>query len=145
MAFGTDLRDFYYGFAASSQRAVRNCLQELLTLEEAKQFSCYRKELDKERCTFPALSTLAMGDACAVEIVQISHVGLLVQTGFLREENIVALHLPCPRTPSMVGIVIDNLVSFEVLSRSHPSVSRPFRCKRCWKSRRSWPRSCYLS
>ena len=122
---GTDLRDFYYAFRAGAQRTVRNTLKAYLTPNEAKQYKCYRKELDRERYIFPALRTLAMGDACAVELAQTAHVGLLVQANYLREDNMVSLKLPCPRSPSMLGVVIDDLVALEVLSKEVHMMGNP--------------------
>jgi hypothetical protein len=56
---------------------------------------------------------MAMGDTCAVELAQTAHIGILRQMGLLREENLLAMNLPVPRGPSMIGIVIDDLITLE--------------------------------
>ena len=67
---------------------------------------------------FFGLKTLAMGDACAVELAQTAHVGILYQLGVLDSGNLCSMNLALPRGPSMIGIVIDDLVLFETISSS---------------------------
>ncbi|CAE7816037.1 unnamed protein product [Symbiodinium sp. CCMP2592] len=71
----------------------------------------------EETHVYASLATLAMGDTCAVEIAQTAHVALLVQSGLLREENLLAMNLCCPRQPSMLGVVIDDLVALEIVAK----------------------------
>ena len=59
-----------------------------------------------------------MGDSHAVEVAQVAHLSLLVQSGVIRREQLVAMNLSLPRSPFMGGVVIDDLVLFEVLLRT---------------------------
>ncbi|CAE7214728.1 BSPAL1 [Symbiodinium sp. CCMP2592] len=115
---GTDLRDFYYSFVCSDQRKIRNALVGPLSLAEASKFRSFRAaDFREETHVYASLATLAMGDTCAVEIAQTAHVALLVQSGLLREENLLAMNLCCPRQPSMLGVVIDDLVALEIVAK----------------------------
>ena len=116
VASGTDLRDYYYAYRVGAQRLVRNTLSCPLSQAEARQFRCYHKGLQQEAVLYPALATLAMGDACAVELGQTAHVSLAVQAGLITKETLLAMHLPRPRSPSMTGIIIDDLICLEVLA-----------------------------
>ena len=109
---GLDLRDYFYQFIISEQRTQRNILAGPISLDEARyvfgdSFSWPEKKLGV------ALGTLAMGDLCACEFAQASHLGLCLQGGVLSEAELVSMRLPIPRQPVMVGIVIDDLVALE--------------------------------
>ena len=109
---GLDLTDYFYQFVISEQRIHRNVLADRLSLADAKlvfgaEFSWEDDEVDI------ALSTLAMGDLCACEFAQASHLGLCVQSGIATEKNLVAFRCPLPREPLMVGIIIDDFVVLE--------------------------------
>ncbi|CAE7225299.1 unnamed protein product [Symbiodinium necroappetens] len=80
------------------------------TLERAEDFK-------GEKYVYASLATLAMGDACAVEIAQTAHVALLVQSGLLHENNMLAMNMCCPRSPSMIGVVIDDLIALELVAK----------------------------
>lgn len=115
---GTDLREFYYSVSASRPRLIRNSLLISAWPWEVKDFACYNSDLDdyKGRVFF-GLRTLSMGDSCAVEVAQTAHVGILTQLGLLTEQNMLGMYSSVPRTLSMIGVVIDDLVFFEKLSR----------------------------
>ena len=116
---GTDLREFYYSFTASQERVIRNSLLESVWPSQVRPFSCYRPSFDSyPGKLFFGLKTLAMGDACAVELAQTAHVGILYQLGVLDSGNLCSMNLALPRGPSMIGIVIDDLVLFETISSS---------------------------
>ena len=113
---GTDLREFYYSFRATHSRLVRNSLLVTVWPWELRGFKCYRPALERQRRkVYLGLRTLAMGDSAAVELAQTAHVGLLAQSGLLSFENLLCMELPPPRSVSMVGVVIDDLVLFERL------------------------------
>ena len=114
---GTDLREFYYSFKASKQRVIRNSLMISVWPSQVRSFKCYDRSFDSYRGKlYFGLATLAMGDACAVELAQTAHVGLLVQGGLLESSELLSMSLAVPRGPNMTGIVIDDLVLFEVVS-----------------------------
>ncbi len=113
---GTDLREFYYSFRATHSRLVRNSLLVTVWPWELRGFKCYQPALERQRRkVYLGLRTLAMGDSAAVELAQTAHVGLLAQSGLLSFENLLCMELPPPRSVSMVGVVIDDLVLFERL------------------------------
>ena len=126
---GTDLREFYYSFPVTRERLARNSLQMCVDRAKLAGFNCLTEEFsDYEGPIFWGLRTLAMGDTCAVELAQTAHLGILHQLGMVREDNLVAMKLAVPRGPSMIGVVIDDLILFETVLRSLPSdmeVGRP--------------------
>lgn len=98
---GTDLREFYYSFSVSHQRLVRNVLLAKAYPSQLVDFQCFDPSLLAEnRPVFFGLRTLAMGDACAVELAQTAHVGILHQLGLYREDNMVCMNMALPRAPS---------------------------------------------
>ena len=68
LASGEDLRDFYYFYVVSNQRAARNCIKFRLSPEEASTFRC--KPNVSSQCFYPALATMAMGDVNAGNLVR---------------------------------------------------------------------------
>ena len=114
----TDLRDFYYSFHISSERLVRNSLVNSVWADGYADFKCYDPKVHQGRRVFFSLNTLAMGDAQAVEIAQTAHLGILVQSGLINKNNLVSMDLAIPREKSFAGIVIDDLVVFEVMLKS---------------------------
>jgi hypothetical protein len=115
---GTDLREFYYTFAVSDRRLIRNSLLFSTTVEKITGWNCCTPEISQHKGKiWLGLRTLAMGDTCAVELAQTAHVGILRQLGLLKEENILAMSLPVPRSLSCLGVVIDDLIAFEKILR----------------------------
>ena len=123
---GTDLREFYYSFSATPERVVRNSLIGTFFASDIRAFRCYDRKLEGAGPLLFGLKTLAMGDTCAVELAQTAHLGILVQSGLVNKEELVGMTLPPPRSPSMLGVVIDDLVLFEIvaagLSAEDPSM-----------------------
>lgn len=116
---GNDLRDFYYLFSVSDERCRRNALAGPICVEDAKQFSCFREELDCGEAIFGALSTLAMGDTQAVSLAQTCHLGMALQTGIATSENLLTLSGPPPRSSDMIGIIIDDFVALSICKNDH--------------------------
>ena len=121
---GTDLREFYYSFSATQERVIRNSLIGPVYAQDIRDFRCYDASLEGAGPLLFGLKTLAMGDSCAVEIAQTAHLGILVQCGLVDESTLVSMTLPPPRSPSMLGVVIDDLILFELVARG-VSVSDP--------------------
>lgn len=121
---GTDLREFYYSFSATQERVIRNSLIGPVYAQDIRDFRCYDASLEGAGPLLFGLKTLAMGDSCAVEIAQTAHLGILVQCGLVDESTLVSMTLPPPRSPSMLGVVIDDLIFFELVARG-VSVSDP--------------------
>ncbi len=111
---GTDLREFYYSFAVSHQRLIRNALLAKADPYQLLDFQCFDPSLlSEKRPVYFGLRTLAMGDSCAVELAQTAHVGILHQLGLYREDNMVCMNMALPRSPRMIGVVIDDLILLE--------------------------------
>ena len=116
---GTDLREFYYSFAVSEQRLRRNSLLISVKPEDLRGFRCYDPAFEQEgRPIYLGLRTLAMGDSMAVELAQTAHLGILIQLELLDEDTLLSMDLPAPRTSFFAGVVIDDLVLFEIVAKS---------------------------
>ena len=111
---GEDVKDFFYQFVVSPRRAARNCLVGRLTDSELQQLFPGHV---LQGGGYVGLSTMAMGDLCAVEFAQSSHLGLVLQCGGLHPHELLRLRSPMPRGPFMGGIVIDDLVLLERVTR----------------------------
>ena len=109
VASGEDLKDCFYQFKVNAQRTARNVLHGSLSLFEAK-------EVFGESFCWPTprvavgLSSLAMGDTCAVEFAQCSHIGLMLQHGVATADEIITMHGSLPRGLLQVGVIVDDLV-----------------------------------
>jgi len=114
---GEDVKDFFYQFVVSRKRAARNSLVGKLTSAELKHLFP-SLEIPREG-GYVGLSTMAMGDLCAVEFAQSSHLGVVLQCGGIHPCELLRLRSPMPRGPFMGGIVIDDLVLLERVMRSN--------------------------
>ena len=113
---GLDLKDYFYQFMISEQRVRRNILAGELTLAEARQV--FGKDFEwPEPKLAVSLSTLAMGDLNSVEFAQASHLGLCLQGGVVFPDELISMRSPIPRSPLMLGIVIDDLVVIEFVAK----------------------------
>ena len=114
-----DLRDYYYYFVVSRQRAARNALRFELSHREASAFKAYREVENPTSCAFlvPSLNTMAMGDVNAVEYGQQSHVQIALRCGIL-PTDLLTMKGVFPRQSWAVGVIIDDLVVIEKVPRS---------------------------
>lgn len=118
-AAGEDLRDFYYYYVISTSRARRNSLAFEMSFDEAKKFKAFEHCTlsPGSRCVVPALRTMAMGDLNSVEFGQQSHFLLASMLG-IRLEDLITLRGRFPRQDWAVGIVIDDFIVLEKLTRA---------------------------
>ena len=87
--------------------------------EQLRGFRCYDPAFEQEgRPVHLGLKTLAMGDSMAVELAQTAHLGVLVQLELVDESTLLSMDLPAPRGDFFAGVVIDDLILFEVVARS---------------------------
>ena len=56
---------------------------------------------------------MAMGDLCAVEFAQSSHLSVLLHCHSIYPWELLRLRSPMPRGPFMAGVVVDDLVLLE--------------------------------
>ena len=113
VASGLDLTDYFYQFVISQQRTARNRLAGSLTGDQAAFVFEDDQLLQCKEPILVALSTLAMGDLLACEFAQAAHLGLCLQHGVCSSNDLLAFRSVVPRSLTMVGIVIDDLVALE--------------------------------
>ena len=113
---GEDLKDCFYQFKVNAQRTVRNVLEGFLTLEEARRVFGKDFAWEGDR-VYVGLSSLAMGDCCAVEFAQCAHVGLMLQNQVAAIDELITLKGSIPRGLLQVGVIVDDLVVLEQVMR----------------------------
>lgn len=119
---GEDVQDYFYQFKISKDRCVRNSLVGLLT--EAELSKIFDGGVSFDGPGYVCLDTMAMGDLCACEFAQCSHLSVLPNSGQLSPSELILMHSPLPRSPLSIGIVIDDLVLLErVLKNNGAHVS----------------------
>lgn len=98
IAAGEDLKDFYYYYKISDERALRNAIACEFRMDEVREFMAYKNMADPPQfgLVIPALDTMAMGDVNAVEFGQQSHV-LLASTLGLKLQDLLTLRGKHPR------------------------------------------------
>ena len=118
---GQDVQDFYYQFVVSGRRAARNALAGRLSSSD-DMVQVFGSDC---RCAAEggdvSLSAMAMGDICACEFAQASHLALLFRSGALHADELIRLRAPFPRSLLNIGVVIDDLVMLERVLRSEVS------------------------
>ena len=118
-ASGEDLKDFYYFFSVTPERAARNCLAFEITAEEAQTFQS-RVGVPDADFYVPALATMAMGDVNSVEYGQAAHTMLALGEGVMISD-LICMRGRAPRSLLSVGLVIDDLVVLEQVRAGAPS------------------------
>eukprot|EP00435_Cladocopium_sp_Y103_P018994 s3930_g4.t1 len=102
---------------ADRERTSRNVLCGDLSLREAKEilgeYFCWSSNR-----VAVGLSSLAMGDTCAVEYAQYSRLSLLLQNDVATISELLTLRGAIPRGLLQVGVIVDALVILERVLRS---------------------------
>ena len=117
VASGEDLKDFFYQFQTTPERAMRNILSDPLSLEEAVEVFGPAFEWHEDP-VWVGLSTLAMGDSNSCEFAQCSHLSLCRRKKVFEDDELLSLRGRVPRGLLSVGIIIDDLVVLEKVLRS---------------------------
>eukprot|EP00435_Cladocopium_sp_Y103_P014663 s4220_g3.t1 len=117
MASGEDLRDYFYQFKVGHERTARNVLHGDLTLQQAREVFGHAFDWPTASVAV-GLSSLAMGDCCAVEFAQCSHLSLMLQHGVARASELLTLHGAVPRGLLQIGVIVDDLVILEQVLRT---------------------------
>ena len=112
---GEDLKDFFYQFSVNKERTARNTLADELSAHEVEMI--FGKRPTSSGPFYIGLSSLAMGDLCACEFAQCSHIGLCLQNQVCKVGELLTLKGSVPRGLLQVGLVIDDLVIFEQVLR----------------------------
>lgn len=108
---GEDVQDYFYQFKISASRKKRNSLVGVLSQAELEEV--FGRKMSFDGPGFVSLATMAMGDLCACEFAQGSHLSVLFDSDQLRVEELIMMHCPIPRSSLMIGVVIDDLVLLE--------------------------------
>lgn len=112
-----DLCEFYYTFQVTPQRAKRNAIGVVFRGSEFQTFHCYDPSLHSTD-VYVCLSTLAMGDALAVEIAQQSHVNVLrTLADCMRPEECLLYRQPVPRGPFYELLTIDDHIGLQKMPK----------------------------
>lgn len=94
LSSGEDLKDYFYQFRVNGERTSRNALKVILNADEFRLvFGC---EPPHDGSKFHVgLSTLAMGDVCAVEYAQCSHIALCLKHQVFSVDEMISLKVLC--------------------------------------------------
>ena len=122
---GNDVRDFYHLFSVTDERSRRNCLVGTLDSRRLQHLKCMRPELRDAGRVVGSLATLAMGDSQAVELAQTCHVSLALSHQICGAHEMISYKKPLPRSPTMVGILIDDFVSISVVPEGQDCAAAP--------------------
>ena len=131
--YGEDVRDYYWQFGVTRARTARKLLVGSFSGDDVRNL--VGLPVTGAGPFRLCLGALAMGDLNAVEFGQAAHLGVLVQAGVLNEESLVAQHRPLPRGDFGIGVVIDDLVGYEVVG---PRRSRGELARRLAKARAAY-------
>ena len=121
---GTDLRDYYYCFRVSKPRSYRNAINLKLTPGEVADWKSFHPSMWSQKELYPCLATLAMGDCQAVELGQLSHVKLALNSGAISPFEMLTVHGRGPRGFIAGGIVIDDVLLIEQVPRALEEVQK---------------------
>ncbi len=108
---GEDVQDYFYQFVISKSRSMRNVL--IGELAESELAEIFGDKLAFKGPGFVSLNTMAMGDLCACEFAQSSHLAVLLASGQLVPTELIVMQSPLPRSLLSIGVVIDDLVLLE--------------------------------
>ena len=112
-----DLCEFYYTFKVSPHRARRSAIGMVFKGSDFAGFKCFNPQLaDKD--VYICLSTLAMGDALAVEIAQQSHVNVLRKLACcMKPAECLLYRQPIPRGPFYELLTIDDHIGLQKIKK----------------------------
>ncbi len=117
LSSGEDLKDYFYQFVVNRERTSRNVLKVAISRAEFAEIFGHPPEGEQDIVRV-GLSTLAMGDVCAVEYAQCSHTSLCIKNHVFASEEMISLKGSVPRGLLQAGIIVDDLVILEHVTRS---------------------------
>ncbi|CAE7221564.1 unnamed protein product [Symbiodinium sp. CCMP2592] len=122
---GDDIKDFYHQFRVTTDRTAQYRIVGSFKPRDLSPLSCFEPGLWKSRRVVAALCCMAMGDCNAVSVAQSAHViGLILQAQVVGWDELLVHKGPVPRSPAMLGLVIDDVIVIErALRRPHFEVS----------------------
>ena len=110
---GEDIRDFYHQFVVTADRASQYRLVGFFKPSDLQHLSCFDPSLLQCEAVAAGLRCMAMGDCNAVSIAQASHIGLILSSDIVSWSQLLTLRGPIPRSPCMLGLVIDDVIILE--------------------------------
>ena len=127
--FASDVRDLYYVFLVSRERAMRNTFMPELSSTEVAAIGLDPSAIE---CSFPprfvaAMATQCMGDQSGVEFAQGAHLAIAARASSLMEGDLLSYSAPPLRGRIAAGIVMDDYARLEVvpLSSPQPAIADP--------------------
>ncbi|CAE7429857.1 CALS7 [Symbiodinium sp. CCMP2592] len=110
---GDDIKDFYHQFSVSRDRAAHYRLVGSFAPGEVSPLACFEPSLWRTGRVVAALRCMAMGDCNAVSVAQAAHVGLILESGAVGWHQLLTHRGPILRSPTMLGLVIDDVIVIE--------------------------------
>ena len=117
LSSGEDLKDYFYQFQVNQERTSRNILKGSLSKDEFMEVFGYAPPSGSNAPYYVGLSTLAMGDICAVEYAQCSHTSICLKFKVFSVDEMITLRGTIPRGLLQAGIIVDDLVILEHVMR----------------------------
>jgi hypothetical protein len=127
---GDDLKDYYYSFRVSLQRALRNRLSGSWRPSELQHLRCFKPEFWSHPALCVALATMAMGDLNAVEVGQAAHVALAARAAVMTQSEFLTVSGRGPRRAAsdfIAGVIVDDFVALSQRVKSELLVSDALR------------------
>ena len=118
LSSGEDLKDYFYQFQVNQERTSRNILKGSLSLDDYIEVFGHAPADGGKGPFYVGLSTLAMGDICAVEYAQCSHASICLKFKVFTTDEIITLRGAVPRGLLQAGIIVDDLVILEHVVRA---------------------------
>ena len=103
-----DIRDMYFVFEVSESRARRNTFSRKVRGAEVRGLRAFPAGAKNADRSVAALTTMAMGDSNACEIVQEAHLAIAYESGLLQPSTFLSPAALAPRGPIATGIIIDD-------------------------------------
>ena len=110
---GEDVRDYYHQFTVSNDRAALYRFEGVWQPADLSHLPSFRSEMWGWSGISVALGTMAMGDKNSVSLGQACHAGIVLDRLGLSTEHFLCIRGRVPRSPLMVGVLIDDLVILE--------------------------------
>ena len=106
-----DIRDMYYVFEVSHERACRNTFSREVRGADVRGLRAFPASADDSSRLVASLRTMAMGDTNACEVAQEAHLALAYESGLIRPESFLSPAALPPRGDVATGVIIDDCLT----------------------------------
>ncbi|CAE7631019.1 unnamed protein product, partial [Symbiodinium microadriaticum] len=110
---GEDIKDFYHQFRITVDRAAYYRIAGFFRPSDLSHLRSFKPSLLTSKRVVAALRCMAMGDCNAVSVGQSSHLGLILAAELVGWHQLLTMRGPVPRSPCMLGLVIDDAIVIE--------------------------------